>query len=163
MASSEGAFPTAFDPLSFFETPTLGSGVILDFTGRLVRRCIIETSSEASPEFGSLHFDERYLYDDGTADDAMHWAVSWSGDRFEAHEPSVVGEVKSRLEGCRWRVVFQRLSPAALTYDATFLQVQPDTVLKLVKIKRLGLTLARLSGFHRHVDSRPASRRMEFG
>ena len=149
------AFPDAFDPSQFFQRPTLGSAAIVDFTGRLVRRCVIETGGEPSSEFGCLHFDERYIYDDGTPDDVMHWAVNWTGDRFEAHEPSVVGPVKSTLGGCRWRVVFQRLSPAALTFDATFLQVQPDTVLKLVKVKRFGLTLARMTGFHRHVVEPP--------
>lgn len=145
-------FPGDFDPVRFFQTPTLGAAAVVDFTGRLVRRCVIETQGELSESYGALHFDERYMFDDGSPEDVMHWAVSWSGERFEAHEPSVVGEVKSKLEGCRWRVVFQRVSPATLTFDATFLQVQEDTVLKLVQIKRFGLTLARLQGFHRHVS-----------
>ena len=143
------SFSQTFDPLQFFQLPTLGSGAVIDLTGRLVRRCIIETRGEPSPEFGALHFDERYIYDDGTPDDVMHWAVNRVGERLEAHEPSVEGAVASTLDGVRWRVVFRRMEPAALTFDVTFIQVAPDTVIKLVKLKRFGLTLARLHGFHR--------------
>lgn len=141
----------AFDPVAFFTGRTLGAGVVTDFTGRVVRRCTIETRGEISAEFGSLHFDERYLFDDGTPDDVMNWALAWRGSEFEAREPSVDGALTSAVEGPTWRLKFKRLQSPPLVYHVAFHLTEADLVLKQVELKRLGFTLARMAAYHRTV------------
>ena len=104
-------FAERFDPLAFFSNPTRGAAVITDVAGRLIRRCVIETTAEPNPEFDALHFDERFHFDDGTPTDVLNWAVRWDADgKFEALEPSVDGELKSTLAGAAWKLRFRRLA-----------------------------------------------------
>ena len=149
-------FPKDFDPFDFFEGRTAGAGVILGPFGRVIRRCTIVTDGQPNSEFAALHFDETYAYDDGSPDDVMHWAVTRASGAFEAAEPSVVGRVSARLDGPRWRVDFRRhLRPPnsgpVVLYRADFTQVSHDLVLKSVAISLLGVTVARLQGFHRQI------------
>ncbi len=141
-------FSEKFDPLSFFEAPTFGAATVVDFTGRLLRRCTVTTQSEPNVEFGSLHFDERFTFDDGSPDDVMNWAVKHTDQGIDAREPSVDGELWSHLDGPTWRLRFRRLSGLPMIYKVTFTQVTPTIVLKLVRLQRFGVTLARMDGFH---------------
>jgi hypothetical protein len=151
------AFPAVLDPLEFFVGRTDGCAVVRTFTGRIARRCTIQTQGSPSAEFGALHFDEIYTYDDGSPEDRMRWAVV--RDRrggLEATEESVTAPVQSVLRGPQWRVRFRRRArpPASgpvLLYDARFSLVRPDTVMKVVTVSLLGVPLAVLSGFHRRV------------
>lgn len=154
-------FPTTFDPAAFFGGRTTGHGVVRSPLGRIVRRCRIETQGAEAPEFGAMHFDEIYVFDDGAPEDRMRWAVSADAGsgRLEATEESVPGPIVSRLRGPEWRVRFRRRArpPASgplLTYDARFSLVAEDLVMKVVAVLLLGAPLATLSGFHRRLPSR---------
>ena len=149
-------FPQDFDPFAFFEGRTTGAGLILGPFGQVIRRCLITTEGLPNSEFAALHFDETYVYDDGSPDDVLHWAVTRAGGAFEAAEPSVIGRVRARLDGPRWRIDFHRhlrppTSGPVVLYQADFTLVRHDLVLKSVAISLLGATLARLQGFHRLV------------
>jgi hypothetical protein len=150
-------FSTTFRPELFFAFPTLGAGLVCDPLGRPIKRCRIETEGRWDEVYDSLHFDERYIYDDGEQD-LMHWAVDMEADgRITAQEASVVGPLISRLAGPNWRVKFRRkgqppLAGATLTYDARFTQVSPKMVLKRVTIAWGLVPLASLRGYHQHRD-----------
>ena len=149
-------FPGDFDPFAFFEGRTTGAGVITDPFSRVIRRCVITTEGLPSREFAALHFDEAYVYDDGSPDDVMHWAVTRAEGAFDAAEPSVIGKVRARLDGPRWRIDFRRhLRPPnagpVVLYRADFTLLNHDLVMKTVAIKLFGVTVARLQGFHRQV------------
>ena len=156
------AFPTTFDPLAFFAGRTIGAGVVRSVTGRIVRRCRIDTQGADAAEFGALHFDEIYTFDDGSQADRMRWAVSLGADgRMQASEESVAARIDSRLRGPEWRVRFRRRArPPAdgpiLAYDARFSLVAPDLAMKSVTISLLGVPLATLCGFHRRSPAPPA-------
>ena len=162
MAFDDGAapFPAQFDPVAFFSSRTSGLAVIRSLTGRILRRCRIETQGTDASEFGALHFDEIYVFDDGSPEDRMRWAVRVGAEgRLDAAEESVSGPIDSRLRGSEWRVRFRRRArpPASgpiLSYDARFSLVAADTVMKVVTISILGVRLATLTGFHRRLEPR---------
>lgn len=154
---AEPAFPRTFDPEAFFSVRTLGGAAIYDPTGRLVKRCLIETEGRWDDLYNCLHFDERYIFDD-REEDVMHWAVERAADgRLSAHEVSVVGTPKASMRGAVWRVTFRRrgqppLAGATLTYNARFTQVTERMVLKAVTISWGIMPLAILRGYHQHLD-----------
>ena len=157
MLQAASPFVTTFDPIAFFASKTVGQGVVLGPTGRVMKRVIIETEGEEASEFGVLNFDERYLFDDGTPEDLMHWAIRRpSPEVFDVSEVSVVGPMRSVLKGTQWWVAFARQPPPpsktpAMRYEATFNQVSEDVVTKRVKVKLLGLTVGVLWGHHRRL------------
>lgn len=157
MLKPDHPFVAAFDPMAFFGRPTLGHGIVRDLTGRVVRRCIIETRAENATEYGALHFDETYLFDDGSPPDEMHWVVRREGpESFDAKEISVFGPLHSKLRGPEWKLRFHR-QPAPpsrdprMLYDVTFNQIVPELVTKQVNLRLLGVTIARMWAFHRHI------------
>ena len=157
MLQAATPFITTFDPVGFFAGKTLGHGVVLGPTGRVLKRVVIETEGEEASEPGVLNFDERYVFDDGTPEDLMHWAVRRpSPDVFDVSEVSVLGPLRSTLRGSEWKVVFTR-QPAppsktpSMRYEAIFNQVSDDVVTKRVKVKLFGLPVGVLWGYHRKV------------
>ena len=148
-------FPGVFRPELFFMGETRGAGVVPLPFGR-TQRCSIWTRGWDDEASGAMHFDEVFRFDDGRVD-TLHWALEGTGDgRLSASEVSVVGEPRSTLQGPYWRIRFRRLGgggPAgtALSYDARFHLVAPDTVMKRVSVSLLGVTLGTMSGFHRRL------------
>ena len=150
-------FVNSIDPMRFFDGETIGHGIVCGMGGKLIRRCIIKTTGEAASEYGAMHFDENYIFDDGSPDDTMHWAVSrGSVDAFDASEISVFGKVKSQLTGSRWKIAFDCQSPPPakeprFRYEVCFDQVTEDVVTKLVRIKLFGVPVARMWAYHQRV------------
>ena len=155
MLKPTAPFVTSIDPIRFFDGDTLGRGIVCGLSGKLIRRCIIRTRGEAASEYGALHFDESYTFDDGSPDDTMHWAISRGAvDAFDASEISVFGKVQSQLNGTRWKLGFNRQSPPPakeprFRYEVCFDQVSEDVVTKLVRITLLGVPVARMWAYHR--------------
>lgn len=150
------AFTETFRPDLFFIGRTAGSGEIRSASGKLLKRCRILTLGVPDANFGAMHFDETYLFDDGEVD-TLHWAVVRNdAEELSATEISVVGRPVMKLDGPTWRIRFKRVGqgPAglALTYDAVFTAIEPEVVLKRTAVKLFGVTLAVLTAFHRRVE-----------
>jgi hypothetical protein len=150
-------FSKTFRPELFFAFPTLGAGVVYDSFGRTIKRCVIKTAGHWDDTYDSLHFDERYIYDDGV-EDVMRWAVDIDEQSgVAAQEISVVGEIRSAMRDHCWRLKFRRKTQApqggpTLSYDAKFTQVSPRVVLKNVVISWGLIPLATMQGYHQHMD-----------
>jgi len=149
------SFPERFQPEVFFLGRTIGAGEIRGPGGKLLKRCLIETSGAPDPEAGGMHFDETYTFDDGTKD-SMHWSLSRdAAGELHVSELSVVGTPRLSLDGPTWRIRFKRIGGpvpgATLTYDATFTWATSDMVIKRTKVKLFGITVATLTAFHRRI------------
>jgi hypothetical protein len=150
---SRPIFPNLFEPEAFFVGRTIGGGEIRAPGGRLLKRCVIETDGRRESGQRGMHFDETYSFDDGGTD-TLHWMLSGSGGDFHAAEPTMVGKPKIELRGPTWRIRFKRLGGPlgmTLTYDATFTWVASDMVIKRTNLKLFGITVARLTAFHRRI------------
>jgi hypothetical protein len=152
---SRPIFPELFEPETFFVGRTIGGGEIRAPGGRLLKRCVIETEGrrETGLHGAGMHFEETFNFDDGTSD-VLHWMLSRTGGRFHASEPTMIGRPRITLDGPTWRIRFKRLGGPlglALTYDAVFTWVASDMVVKRTSLKLFGLTVARLTAFHRRI------------
>jgi hypothetical protein len=150
---SRPIFPTLFDPEAFFIGRTIGGGEIRAPGGRLLKRCVIETEGHRGPGDRGMAFDETFSFDDGSTD-VLHWMLSGGRGEFHASEPSMIGTPKIDLDGPTWRIRFKRLGGPmglSLSYDATFTWVASDMVIKRTDLKLFGVTVARLTAFHRRI------------
>ena len=146
-----------FQPDRFFLSETLGHGIVRAAGGKLVERCTIHTIGRWDHQFGAMHFDEVFTYDSGRVD-TLNWAFSPDPQgRMAASEISVPGLVHGWNEpNGDYRLRFRRagaepVKGLTLTYDTRFTLMEPDLVLKSVRVGRFGLTLATMTGFHRQV------------
>ena len=146
-----------FEPDRFFLGSTRGGGLVRDLTGRLIGRCEITTQGWWDHQHGAMHFDETFHYDSGRAD-ILNWTFRPDPQgRMTATEPTTVGVVRGWLDGDDYRLCFRRrgeppLASLNLTYDVRFSFMTADTVLKVARLKLLGVTLGVMTGFHRRLD-----------
>lgn len=151
--TSHPVFPERFAPETFFIGRSIGAGDVRAPGGKLLKRCLIETEGRQAPGQSGMHFDETYSFDDGSTD-VLHWMLSGSEPDLRASEPSIIGEARTRLDGPSWRIRFKRLGGPmglSLTYDATFTWVSSDMVIKRTNLKLFGVTVAKLTAFHRRI------------
>lgn len=147
-----------FQPEQFFLTRTEGAGVVRDFTGRLLRRCVISTAGRWDHQYGAMHFDETFAFDDGRID-TLNWTFSHDAQgRVVASEPSVTTKVRGWTEGADYRLRFKRPAEAPLsgidaTYDVRFTLLEPTVALKVTRLKLLGVTLGVMTAYHRQIEA----------
>jgi hypothetical protein len=146
-----------FQPDQFFLSRTDGAGVVRDFSGRLLRRCVISTVGRWDHQYGAMHFDETFAFDDGHLD-TLNWTFSHDAQgRLVATEPSVTTKVRGWTEGPDYRLRFKRpgeppLSGFDVTYDVRFTALEPTVVLKVTRLKLFGVTLGALTAYHRQIE-----------
>ena len=152
-----GTFFPVFKPDLFFLSRTEGRGEVRDLTGRLIDRCEIVTEGSWDHNHGALSFDETYTYDDGQID-VLRWTFAPDAQgRMSASEATVTAPVRGWSDGGDYRLRFKRRggprAPGnlALTYNVRFTLLQPDLALKVAKVGLLGLTLGKMTAFHRRV------------
>jgi hypothetical protein len=149
-----------FQPDRFFLSETTGRGVVRDFSGRLIDRCRIDTVGRWDHQSGAMHFDEIFAYDSGRID-TLNWAFAPDAQgRMTATEISVTSPVRGWREGGDYRLRFRRagappLSGVKLTFDTRFSPMEPDLVLKFVRVKLFGVPMGTMTAFHRQVSGSP--------
>ena len=156
--SQEKSAPAGFQPDQFFLSRTDGAGVVRDFAGRLLRRCVISTIGRWDHQYGAMHFDETFAFDDGRVD-TLNWTFSRDPQgRMVASEPSVTSKVRGWRDGPDYRLRFKRpgdppLGGLEVTYDVRFTPLERTVVLKVARLKLLGLTLGAMTAYHRQVEA----------
>ena len=140
---------------------TQGGGLVRDFSGKLIERCVISTQGWQNPRLGAMHFDETFIYETGRTD-ILNWTFHVDEEgRMTATEPTALGAVQSWVDGEDYRLRFRRrgeppLPSIPVTYDVRFSVISPDTVLKVARLKLFGITLGVMTAFHQRLDSRAA-------
>ena len=149
-----------FEPERFFLGKTHGAGIVRDFSGKLIERCIISTQGWGSRQLGAMHFDETFTYDSGRTE-ILNWSfVPDAEGELIASEPTTIGQVQAWPDGDDYRLRFRRrgeppLPSIPVTYDVRFSIMSPDTVLKAARLKLFGVTLGMMTAFHRRLDGPP--------
>jgi hypothetical protein len=153
---SPGEDELAFRPDHFFLAPTTGRGVVRDRFGRFIDRCEVTTQGRWDHNYGALHYDETYTYENGRAE-TLNWAFGPDAQgRMIATESSVNSPVRGWPEGPDYRLRFKRLGAPPLDktqmlYDVRFTLMEPDTALKTARLKLFGVTLGVMVAYHRRV------------
>jgi len=143
----------AFRPDHFFLAPTTGRGVVRDRFGRIIDRCEIATEGRWDHNYGALHFDETYSYQNGRTE-TLNWAFGPDAQgRMTATEASVTSPVRGWCDGEDYRLRFKRqgappLDKAQMLYDVRFTLMRPDMALKIAKLKLFGVTLGVMTAYH---------------
>jgi hypothetical protein len=146
-----------FEPDRFFLGSTRGSGLVRDVTGRLIDRCEISTRGWWDQQQGAMHFDETFVYEAGRTD-ILNWTFRPDPQgRMVATEPTTDGQIHGWTDGEDYRLRFRRrgeppLASVYLTHDVRFSVMTPDAVLKVARVKLLGMTLGVMTAFHRRLD-----------
>jgi hypothetical protein len=156
-AVANGTSRPVFEPDRFFLSRTTGHGVVRDLGGRLIGRCAITTLGVWDHDYGALHFDETFVYEDGRTD-ILNWTFAPDAQgRMSASEPSITAPVRGWADGEDYRLRFKRrggpgTGRLVLTYDVRFTLMQPDLALKRARLKLFGVTLGEMTAFHRRLD-----------
>jgi hypothetical protein len=151
-----GADELAFRPDHFFLAPTAGRGVVRDGFGRIIDRCEVITRGRWDHNYGALHFDETFIYQNGR-EETLNWAFGPDAQgRMTASEASVTSPVRGWSEGQDYRLRFKRrgappLDNTQTLYDVRFTLMEPDIALKTAKLKLFGVTLGVMVAYQRRV------------
>lgn len=157
MGPQHVAIQPAFQPDHFFLSRTEGRGLVRDLGGRLIDRCAITTEGAWDHDYGALHFDETFTYEDGLVD-ILRWTFAPDAQgRMSASEASVTAPVRGWTDGADYRLRFRhrggpRVGRLQLTYNVRFTLMQPDLALKIVRLSLFGLTVGEMTAFHRRLD-----------
>ena len=104
-----------------------------------------------------MHFDETFVFETGRTD-ILNWTFRPDPQgRMVASEPTTEGPVQGWADGEDYRLRFRRggqppMTSVQLTYDVRFSVMTPDAVLKVARVKLLGMTLGVMTAFHRRLD-----------
>lgn len=144
-----------FRPEVFFLGQTEGWGVARGPTGRLLRRCRIQTDGRLDETYCAIHFEETFHWEDGERDE-WRWAMSRGLDgRYVAAEARAGAGIEARFDGPDYVLSFRRAlrtnGGPRPRFVTRFTQISPEVALKSVQILLWGLPLGRLTAFHRRL------------
>lgn len=145
-----------FRPEVFFLGRTEGWGVARGPTGRLLRRCRLETEGRLADTFRAIEFDETFHWDDGEQDD-WRWVMTRGLDgRYVAAEALAGAGIQGRYDGTDYLLSFRRhlgrKGGPRPRFVTRFTQISPTVALKNVRVSLWGLPVAQLTAFHRRAD-----------
>ncbi|MCF1426781.1 MAG: DUF3833 domain-containing protein [Shewanella sp.] len=132
----------------FFQGDLTASGVVQDFSGRVVRK--FNVSMKASWRDNQLTLDEDFIYDDGEIQKRV-WVIDSLGEgKYRGRAGDILGEAQGQAVGSALRWQYEMLLPVdgseyAVSFDDWMFLVDGHTIINRSDINKFGITVAQVT------------------
>ena len=154
---SMGGRTSRFELTSFLEGRTEAWGVFEDRFGRLRRRFSVKM--EGRWQGAIFHLDERFVYDDGRAENRVWFVTPLAEGRFKATCDDCIGEALGVCTGDTIRMcyAFRLKLPSrtmAVDFDDRLHRMSETTAVNRATMRKWGVKLGELSLFFERRDTK---------
>jgi hypothetical protein len=149
---------TLFDPLDFFEGDVAASGMVVDWRGQVTRSfTALFSGHRAGPD--EIAIFEQLSYSDG-ASEHRRWTIShageglWQGTASGLATPVLIRRLADTPAQSRW--TYDMDIPIGgremrFAFEDIMIQVSEREMIALTPMRKLGITLARISSSYRRL------------
>ncbi|MGI2257870.1 DUF3833 domain-containing protein [Shewanella sp. GXUN23E] len=132
----------------FFQGALTASGVVQDFSGKVVRR--FNVSMQASWQGSQLTLDEDFVYDDGEIQKRV-WVIDALGEgQYLGRAGDILGAAQGQAVGSALRWQYDMLlavdgSQYQVSFDDWMFLVNDHTIINRSDINKFGITVAQVT------------------